>query len=140
MKIKSATIGLPPHLCRLHVLCPPLYASDFGHGQELCLPPTPIFPLHCFSSTLMGSDNVNCHLYDGESPNCVFSSGFSELTVYLLKLFKYLKIATSLFQRTLSHSQPSTSFMQGPGVISFSCLAISCITLLDVSLGRWLAY
>lgn len=88
----------------------------------------------------MGSDNVNCHLYDAESPNCVFSSGFSELTVHLLKLFKYLKIAPSLFQLTFSHSQPSTSFMQDPGVTSFSCPVISFITLLDVSLGCWLAY
>lgn len=77
----------------------------------------------------MGCDNVNCRLYDDESPNCVFSSGFSELTVHLLKLFKYLKIATSLFQLILSHSQPSMSFMQGPGAISFSCPVTSFITL-----------
>lgn len=88
----------------------------------------------------MGSDSVNCHLYDDESRNCVFSSGFSELTIHLLKLFKYLKITTSLCQLTLSHAQPSKSFTQVPGVISFSCPVISFITLLDVSLGCWLAY
>lgn len=55
-----------------------------------------IFPFHCFASTLIGS-NRNCHLHDDNSQNCVFS-GWLLLAhcICICKLFKYLKIATSL--------------------------------------------
>lgn len=91
-------VWLPPHLlCRLHALCSPFYASELPVARSSAHHAL-IFPFYCFSSTLIGSNDRNHLFYDGHSPNCVCTADSSELTVGVLKLFKYLKRATSVCQ------------------------------------------
>lgn len=70
----------------------------------------------------------------------VVSSELTSLSsLFMLKLFKYLKIATPLGQ--ISHTPSNLlSLLQSPGFISYSCPVISGpVSLLDISLGCWLA-
>ena len=83
----------------------------------------------------------NCHLYNDDSPRCVSRGDlFSELTVSTLKLFKYLKMASSLPSQPHPIQSATSSLLQWPRSISISCLMISGpSTLWDASLGCWLA-